>query len=338
MATYGTLAHNHNAIVEAAHDEEKGRTESMSFSAKAAVTVLRFVKKTGLLPKPGDIDSEIAKAKAYNKRHPYREPSDRKAQYSTERVGGYPLLVIRQRESTHDKAILFLHGGGDADTWKPEVSFARNYGRRAGADVFYPIYPPFSETPVPVTADLIYEVYTTVAQRYGAENVSVVGGSYGGFLAMQLITWINRNDNAADMPALLIMNSPFAFPETEKEWALAKTLEKDDLLPEGTFRLMLDGVLRADPQTPDYALYPSKMDFRHAPETYVFYAKEACACVADAIQRAFERDGAALHIHRETGMMHCYACAPVFPEGRRDFNKQIELLKASDRLRGKGAV
>ena len=176
----------------------------MSFSARAVVSVLRLVKKMGLIPKPGDIDSEIAKAKAYNKRHPYREPSDRKAQYSTEYAGGYPLLVIRQHASTHNKAILFLHGGGDADTWKPEVSFARNYGKQTGADVFYPIYPPFTEASVPVTADLIYEVYKTVAERYGAKNVSVVGGSYGGFLAMQLITWINRNDNAVDMPALLM--------------------------------------------------------------------------------------------------------------------------------------
>ena len=102
------------------------------------------------------------------------------------------------------KAILFLHGGVDADTWKPEVSFARNYGKQTGADVFYPIYPPFTVASVPVTADLIYEVYKTVAERYGAKNVSVVGGSYGGFLAMQLITWINRNGNVVDMPALLM--------------------------------------------------------------------------------------------------------------------------------------
>ena len=39
----------------------------MSFSARAVVSVLRLVKKMGLIPKPGDIDSEIAKAKAYNK-------------------------------------------------------------------------------------------------------------------------------------------------------------------------------------------------------------------------------------------------------------------------------
>ena len=123
------------------------------------------------------------------------------------------------------------------------------------------------------------------------------------------------------------MNSPFAFPETRDEWTLAGKYEKSDLMvSEGSFRLMMDGVMRADPQTPDYTLYPDKMDFHYAPETFIFYAEEACACVSDAIQRSFERDGAMLHMHKEPGMMHCYACAPVFPESKRDYNKQIELI------------
>lgn len=308
--------------------ENAGEACRMSFSAKAAVFMMRLIGKTGVFPKIGTIEKETARARAYNRKHPYREPSDHKAQYSTGYIGGYPLLAIKQDDSAHNRAILFLHGGGNRDAWKPEISIARNYGKQAGADVFYPLYPPFTEVPVTETADLIYAVYQDVVKKYGAGNTAVVSGSYGGLLAMQLITWINRNGNKEDMPALLIMNSPFAFPETEKEWALARKYEKDDLMvPEGAVRMMMDGVMRADPQTPDYALYPGGMDFRHAPETYVFYAEETCACAADAIQQAYERDGAVLHMHRETGMMHCYACMPVFPESRRDFNLQIELLK-----------
>ena len=72
------------------------------------------------------------------------------------------------------------------------------------------------------------------------------------------------------------------------------------------------------------------MDFHNAPETYVFYTDEACSAVADAIRDRFARDGAGerLHMHVEPGMMHCYASAPVFRESRRDFGRQIDLLKA----------
>ena len=75
--------------------------------------------------------------------------------------------------------------------------------------------------------------------------------------------------------------------------------------------------------------YTSDMDFHDAPETYVFYAEEACSAIADAIENSYRRDdsGEKMHMHKEPGMMHCYASAPVFRESRRDFNKQICLLR-----------
>jgi dipeptidyl aminopeptidase/acylaminoacyl peptidase len=48
-----------------------------------------------------------------------------------------------------------------------------------------------------------------MAKEYGADKVAVIGGSYGGFLAMQLLTRINRNNAEAvqahvEMPKLLV--------------------------------------------------------------------------------------------------------------------------------------
>ena len=154
---------------------------------------------------------------------------------------------------------------------------------------------------------------------------------------MQLLTWINRHNADKDtekepvrMPRLLIMNSPFGYPKTREEWRLAEELEKVDvMLPVGAFRYMRGLTGKTAPETPDHALYPSDMDFGGAPETYVFYAEEACAAVADAIKAGYTRAGAGgkMHMHIEPGMMHCYASAPVFRESRRDFNRQITLLR-----------
>ena len=159
----------------------------------------------------------------------------------------------------------------------------------------------------------------------------MIGGSYGGFLAMQLLTWINRDHGHSPMPGLLIMNSPFAFPETAEEWQLAEKYGKKDafVLPSAV-QFMLEGILRMDPSTPGYALYPMQMDFHNAPETYTYYTEEVCAAVANTIGKAYEKAGVGgrYHLHIEPGMMHCYACAPVFKESRRDFNAQIGLLKA----------
>ena len=197
----------------------------MSFGAKIAVSAMRAIKKSGLVKGPdADLEAELRRAREYNRKHPYKEPTDRKAVYETRWVDRYPCLVIRPEKPAR-KAILFLHGGGDHDAWKPEVSFARRYGKRAGMAVFYPIYPPFTEASPARTADLIFDMYRSMVKEYGAEMVAVVGGSYGGLLAMQLLTCINRNPANAEMPGLLILNSPFAYPKTEAEWKRAEELE-----------------------------------------------------------------------------------------------------------------
>ena len=306
----------------------------MSLSAKIIVSAMRGIKKTGLVKGPdADPDAELKRAKAYDRKHPYKEPTDRKAVYQTLQVGQYPCLVIRPENRT-DRAILFLHGGGDHDAWKPEVAFARTYGKRAGMDVYYPLYPPFTEASPARTANFVFSVYREMVKAYGADRTAVVAGSYGGLLAMQLLTRINRADDEkarAEMPGLLILNSPFGYPRTEAEWRLAEKLEKDDaMITPGAFRAMLGLTLKLAPDTPDWLLYPADMDFHNAPETYVFYTDEACSAVADAIRDRFARDGAGerLHMHVEPDMMHCYASAPVFRESRRDFGRQIDLLKA----------
>ena len=307
----------------------------MSIGAKIAVSAMRGIKKTGLFKGPSAVlDAELRRAKDYNRKHPYKEPTDRKADYHTIQVGPYPCLIIRPQNGAQ-KAILFLHGGGDHDAWKLEVSFARTCGKRAGMDVYYPLYPPFTEASPANTADFIFAVYREMIKEYGADKVAVIGNSYGGFLAMQLLTWMNRNnaDEAkahGEMPRLLVMNSPFAYPKTEEEWKRAAQLEQDDaMITPGAFRGMLGLTLKCSPDTPDWLLYPAAMDFHNAPETYVFYTEEACSVVADAIRNRYARDeaGEKMHMQVEPGMMHCYASAPVFKESKRDFDKQIALLR-----------
>ena len=73
---------------------------------------MRAVKKAGIIKGPGmDEDANLRRAKEYNRKHPYKEPSDRRAAYKTIFVGGYPCLAIRQKNVRQSgKAILFLHG------------------------------------------------------------------------------------------------------------------------------------------------------------------------------------------------------------------------------------
>ena len=113
----------------------------------------------------------------------------------------------REKNRLTDRAILYLHGGGDRDVWKPEVSFARRYGERAGMDVFYPLYPPFTEASPEEAADFVFRVYRGIVKRYGAGAVSVLGDPTEGFSACSFCpgsTDTTRRENGIPFPCPLL--------------------------------------------------------------------------------------------------------------------------------------
>ena len=73
----------------------------MSLGAKMAVAVMRCIKKTGLIKGPSaDLDAALRRARDYNRKHPFKEPTDRKADYQTIQVGQYPCLIIKPENGT----------------------------------------------------------------------------------------------------------------------------------------------------------------------------------------------------------------------------------------------
>lgn len=60
---------------------------------------------------------------------------------------------------------------------------ARGYGERTGMDVWYPIYPPITEVNITITLKVLYETYSKMFKKYGAEHIAIVGNSMGGLFA-----------------------------------------------------------------------------------------------------------------------------------------------------------
>ena len=213
-----------------------GRDVFMSLGAKIAVSVMRGIKKTGLIKGPSaDLDAALRKARDYNRKHPFKEPTDRKADYQTIQVGQYPCLIIKPENGTR-KAILFLHGGGDHDAWKPEVSFARTYGKRAGMDVYYPLYPPFTEASPAQTADFIFAVYREMAKKYGV-SIPQLCIRYDIQLGMVVLP---KTANPAHMKT----NADVDFVITDEDMEILKHAEKIDNYGDSSFFPVFGGKLR----------------------------------------------------------------------------------------------
>ncbi|MBR2736992.1 MAG: alpha/beta hydrolase [Firmicutes bacterium] len=304
----------------------------MSISLKASQLLLKTADRTGMLPsRVDDLEKEFSRAEKYNRKNRFTVPRDRKAHYREVRLAGYPCLLIRPRNTRVNKrkAILYLHGGFKNE-WKPELGIARGYGKKAGVDVWYSIYPSITEVPITRTIDVIYRTFRKMAKIYGGQNIAVIGGSMGAFFAFQIINRNNRHKQPADMPGLLIANSPGGMPASEQDWqTMRRCAEKDALIGIRSVEQLKDMTASFGEAIPDHALSPVYGDFRNAPETYVYYGEETFAGNAPAYARAYKRDGSSekLHMHIEPGGMHCYAFMPVFPESRRDYNEQIQILR-----------
>lgn len=276
-----------------------------------------------------DIDTKLAKAKKINEKNRYVFPTDRKALYKEITVDGYPCLIVRSRKTVNkkNKGLLLIYGG-DTRQWKSELPMARDYGNRTGMDVWYPVYPPISEVNITVTLSVLYDIYCRMVRKYGAENIAIVGDSMGGLFAAGIINRINRDGSVVGMPRLFIGNSPAGVPDTEEDWQeMEKYASRDPLFTVNAFRGI--GITASHGQeTPKDTYCPVYMDFRNAPDTYMYYAEEICAGNIRAYRKAYEEAGVGdrLHIHLQPGMMHGYSSVPVFPESKRCFYETIRLL------------
>lgn len=304
----------------------------MSILQKTSLAALRLAGKAGLVSsETGELEQMLQKAQKYNRQHSFSVPRDRKAHYREVRLAGHPCLIIRPRHMkiNKKKAILYLHGG-IRNEWKPEVSAARGYGKRIGVDVWYPVYPSVTEVSINRTIEVIYRTYRKMVKLYGGENIAVIGGDFGGFLAFQVVNRNNRHPEPVAMPGLLIAHSPGGVPASEEDWEIMRYYaERDPRVSLSAIEQLKELAVHFGEPVPDHALSPVYGDFRNAPETYVFYGEETCAGNASAYVKAYRRDGSGekMHMHIEPDAMHCYALMPVFPEGRRDYATQIRLLE-----------
>ncbi len=121
---------------------------------------------------------------------------------------GMPVWALQSRGSSSEETVVAVHGG--ALVLQPVIfnwlAYAR-IARDTGATVIVPIYPLVSQggtagTVVPAMADLI----SAQIDQHGAENVSVLGDSAGGNIALAAVQEMVRRGDP--VPSRMVLSSP----------------------------------------------------------------------------------------------------------------------------------
>lgn len=300
----------------------------MSVSGNIAIKILRFIH-----PGKGsfkNIEKSRKKAEKENSKFSFSMPKSRKAIFKLADNTEYPCLIIRSKKSeicNNTKAIMFIYGG-ITRCWKVQLDLAVGYANYTGLDVWYPIYPAVTEVNIIKSIGVLYDIYNIMSKRYGCSKVAVVGASFGGHLALELIDHINRSGRPKDMPGIIIAHSPGGIPDCENDLELFRKFENADPFFSVSDIEMLQQLTSDEEEYPKYLVNPLYCAFRNAPPTYIYYGEEVLAGNAPIYKKAFQRDGSAhnIHISIKDNMMHCYSCTPVFPESKESFFETIDLI------------
>ena len=292
----------------------------------------KAVKLIGLKRMWEDVSAEqlIEKkrqANAKNKIPVLKDPDFDVTQIS---VMGFTVVKIVHKARVQ-RANLFIIGGGMVSAPSPfEVKQALKLAKEAGVDVFVPYYPLCTDYPLTKAYEMIHETYKVMLGDYDAANISVIGSSSGGNLALGIVPYINDGHDDTPMPGHIIALSPGTCVENDKEWHRLLELEKKDVaIPASYMKTAVEIMRHGDYSVPHYMMWLQSADFTGCPRvTFMYGSDETLYGCAPSFEKAMNKYGVDYEMIVGEGMYHCYPVIPIVKEAKAGWKQLVELVKA----------
>ncbi|MBQ8994425.1 MAG: alpha/beta hydrolase [Oscillospiraceae bacterium] len=244
-------------------------------------------------------------------------------------VMGFPVLKMEHRTPSQ-RANLFLIGGGMISAPRPgSIKKALRFAKETGLDLFVPYYPLCTDYPLTKAYEMIHETYKVMLRDYKAENISVLGTSSGGNLALGMVPYINDGHRDTPMPAHIMAISPGTCVDTEEEWERMLELDKKDVAIPAQYMKMAVEIMRCgDDSVPDYMIWLQKGDFTGCPRvTFMYGTDETLYACAPSFAAAMKKYGVSYKMIVGEGMFHCYPVFPLCKEAKEGWDEMIKLMK-----------
>ncbi|MCR5527853.1 MAG: alpha/beta hydrolase fold domain-containing protein [Saccharofermentans sp.] len=282
----------------------------------------------------------VIEIKKRNSKRTFEIPDERGYDYEEIPVlEKYRALVCRKGETPSERAVLYIFGGdflqGREDT---DLDILHRLAQETGLDIWFPFYPLCIERTALRAYDMVLDTYRQMVRRYGEGNVSVVGSSSGGTLAVGIPLYINYlknagNDTDADpraelpTPRRIICVSPLEIPWNDEEKnAMALVSYKDDVIDYAIFDI-LEKYMMHGRDIPDFMLHPTRGDFTGMNDLTIYYSStEVFGGAAPYFRQACDKYQVPCRIDIADDMLHNYAMMPYFSEGKAKFDEIVRLL------------
>ena len=244
-------------------------------------------------------------------------------------VNGFPVLQLIHKKRT-DRANLFIIGGGMISAPRPgSVKKALRFARETGLDVFVPYYPLCTDYPLTKAYEMIHGTYREMLKTYDSKNISVLGTSSGGNLALGMVPYINEAAPDTPMPGYIMTISPGTCVASQEEWQRMLELDKKDVaIPAQYMKTAVEIMRHGDDSVPEYMIWLQKGNFQNCPfVTFIYGSDETLYACAPSFEAAMQRYGAQYEMIVGEGMFHCYPVFPICQEGRDGWDMMIRKVK-----------
>ena len=244
-------------------------------------------------------------------------------------VMGCPVVRMIHRQRT-DRACLFLIGGGMISAPRPgAVKKALRFARETGLDVFVPYYPLCTDYPLTRAYEMIHATYKEILRSYTPENISVLGTSSGGNLALGMVPYINDGHGDTPMPGHIMAISPGTCVDTEEEWQRMLQLDKLDVaIPAQYMKTAVEIMRHGDDSVPEYMIWLQRGAFTNCPKvTFIYGSHETLYACAPSFEAAMQLYGVDYQMIVGEGMFHCYPVFPVCREAKAGWDMMVQMMK-----------
>jgi acetyl esterase/lipase len=287
--------------------------EMPSLSAQATAVLVGRLGPTRSLRSAAATRARIAALQVRPARHAPPKRLDRKVEFSVDSSHGWPLYTVRPRGAASGRRALYCHGGA----WFLEImsvhwQLISRLADATGTQFSVPIYPLL---PAGSAAKVIPEVTDVAAElldEAGGENVTLLGDSAGG--AMALAVALQIRDRGLPAPHAIILISP-ALDLAFSDPAIADAAPSDPVLGVPGLRavgpLWCGGLSLDDP-----LVSPLCGELRGlAPITLFSGTRDVLNADARQLVNKAAEAQVPLDYHEAPGLCHVYPLLPI-PEAR----------------------
>lgn len=303
-----------------------------SFRSRLIALALPLLGIKRFFSQPERLEARIAKLR----RKPTPRPRRRWARdFAITESGerGYPVITLTPLVGAAPDAphLLYLHGGGYVmDIASLHWDLVADLCLRLGASATVPLYPLAPESKAAATLGQMRALYAELAERHGADRITVMGDSAGGGMTLALAQMLR--DEGAALPARLVLYSPWldATGTAEGQRAIEP---RDRMLAVSGLKACGD-LYRGDLAIDDPRVSPLFGALEGLPPMAIFSGGDDILLVdGRRLAQRLREPGMPDHIYREyDDMVHVWMLLPM-PEAERVRAETIAFIRQPEAAR-----